>query len=220
MTDKDESKTQYIRERLLEAGSEEELDEICYQLKADPDIADGSVDAEKSKLKKKGEFQFRQEPGKALVANKPLPIESLIKELYLPPMVDGTRTVFDAGVEYGMKSILIGVRIAQELSKMGIDQATPIIKMAQEMRQTEGQVARDTGLAMGGEIAGRLLGFIDERLPQGGEKVDIASTPDPMKGLMARTMETILNRLMGMMLGGQAGPTPGLVDKRNQGGQK
>ena len=36
MTTKDEGKTQYIRERLLEAGSEEDLEEICFQLKADP----------------------------------------------------------------------------------------------------------------------------------------------------------------------------------------
>jgi|Deesub1362B_J571_1020462.scaffolds.fasta_scaffold04305_9 hypothetical protein len=214
MTNKEEGKTQYIRRRLLEARSSEELEQICAELKADPEIADGSVEAEKSKLKKKGAFQFRPETTKAVTSNKPLPAEALINELQLPPMVDGTRHIFDAGVEYGMKSILIGVRVAQELSKMGIDQATPIIRMAQEMRQTEGQVARETGMAMGETLAGKIFDYFEQKLPQ--QKPDIAMTPDPMKGLMARTMETIVNQLTGMMFGGQVGLTPGLVDKRGQ----
>lgn len=213
MTDKEQGKTEYIRKRLLEATSEGELEEICVQLKADPDIAAGSVDAEKSKLKKKGALQFKPETTKALVSGKPMPVEALISDLTLPPMVDGTRYIFDSGVEYGMKSILIGVRVAQELSKMGIDQAGPIIRMAQEMRQTEGQVAKETGIAMGGEIAGRMFDFMEQRLPQ---KSDIAMAPDPMKGLMARTMETMINRMTGQMFGGGVGPTPGLVDKRTQ----
>lgn len=148
---------------------------------------------------------------------KAQPIEALIKETRLPQIVNGTAEVFDAGVEYGMKSILIGVRVAQELSKMGIDQASPIIKMAQEMRQTEGQVAKETGMVMGETIAGRMFDFMEQKLPQ---KSDIAMAPDPMRGLVARTMETIMNQMTGRMFGGGVGPTPGLVDKRGQGGQK
>jgi len=149
--------------------------------------------------------------------SKALPTEVLISQMRLPQIANGAAAVFDAGVEYGMKSILIGVRVAQELSKMGIDQAVPIIKMAQEMRQTEGQVAKETGMSMGGEIAGRLFEYMEQKFPQ--QKPDIAHAPDPMKGLMARTMETLMNHITGMMFGGQVGPTPGLVDKRNQGGQ-
>jgi len=144
---------------------------------------------------------------------KAQPIEALIRETRLPEIVNGKAEVFDAGVEYGMRSILIGVRVAQELSKMGIDQASPIIKMAQEMRQTEGQVAKETGIAMGAEMAGRMFDFLEQRLPQ---KADIAMAPDPMRGLMARNMETMFNRLLGMVGGGPPGPTPGLVDKRTQ----
>jgi len=213
MIEKEEGKTQYIRKRLLEATSEEELNEICTELKAEPDIAAGSVDAEKSKLKKRGAFQFKPQTSKTLTVSKPLPVEALIEELVLPPMVDGTRHIFDSGVDYGMKSILIGVRVAQELSKMGIDQAGPIIRMAQEMRQTEGQVAKETGMVMGETIASKMFDYIEQRLPQ---KADIATVQDPMKGLMARTMETMMNQLTGMVFGGQVGPTPGLVDKRAQ----
>jgi hypothetical protein len=210
-----EGKTQYIRDRLLAARSEVELEEICMQLKSEPDVNPGSVDAEKSRLKKKGAFQFKSEPLREAAVTKPQPVEALIRELRLPQIVDGTREIFDAGVEYGMKSILVGVRVAQELSKMGIDQATPIIRMAQEMRQTEGQVAKETGMAMGETLAGKLFDYMEQKLPQ---KPDIATAPEPMKGLIARTMETVINQLTGMILGGQVGPTPGFVDKRGQGG--
>jgi hypothetical protein len=216
----EKGKTEYVRNRLLEARSEEELEEICKQLKEEPGVAEGTVKAEKSKLKAKGAFKFKAETSKAVVPKGPMPVEALIQELQLPNMVNGTREVFDSGVAYGMKSILIGVKIAQELSKMGIEQAGPIIKMAQEMRQTEGQVAKETGIAMGGEIASRMFDLMEQRFPQGPGKVDIASTPNPLQGLMARTMEMMINRMSGMMFGAQVGPTPGLVDKRAQGGQK
>ena len=133
-------------------------------------------------------------------------------------MVDGTRQVFDSGVAYGMTSIYIGVRIAQELSKMGIDQATPIIKMAQEMRQTEGQVAKETGMAMGETIAGKLFDFMENRLPQ---KADIATVPQPFQGMFARAMENVINNLVNRTMGmqpGQVSLPPGWTDKRQGGG--
>ena len=68
--------------------------------------------------------------------------------------------------------------------------------------------------------AARATMRIDERFEELKEKkTDIATVQDPIKGLMARTMETMINRITGMMFGGQVGPTPGLVDKRAQGGQ-
>ena len=219
MGNKEEGKTQYIRQRLLEARSDDELDEICTQLKADPDIPSGSVDAEKSKLKKKGAFQFKTEPTKAIASSKPLPVEALIKELSLPPVADGTRYIFDSGVAYGMKSILIGVRVAQELSKMGIDQATPIIKMAQEMRQTEGEVAKETGVVMGQTIAGKLFDYLESKLPG---KADIATVPKPFEGVFARTMESVItnivNRLMGTPPQQQTNLPPTWTDNRKEGG--
>jgi len=209
----EQGKTQYIRKRLLEATSGEELEQICTELKADPDIAAGSVDAEKSKLKKRGSFQFKPETTKAVAVTKPKPLEELIKDLELPPVANGTRYIFDAGVSYGMRSILIGVRVAQELSSLAIAQARPLIDMAKEMHPDTGQIAKETGIAMGGEIAGRMFDFMEQKLPQ---KADIAMAPDPMRGLMARNMEMMFNRLVGMVGGVPPGSTPGLVDKRTQ----
>jgi hypothetical protein len=148
---------------------------------------------------------------------KTMPVDALIRELELPELTNGTQQVFDAGVVYGMKSILIGVRVAQELSRMGVDQATPIIKMAQEMRQAEGQAAEVAAREAARETAAQVAAYFDQKKP------DIATTPDPMAGFLARAMETMWNSIVGRVLGGAPGGQiqlpPGWVDKTQQGGQ-
>jgi hypothetical protein len=139
---------------------------------------------------------------KEIISVKPQPIENLIKNLNLPEVANGTREVFDAGVEYGMKSILIGVRIAQELSKMGIEQASPIIKMAQEMRLAEGQAAQVAAQEAARETASQVVAYFDQKKP------DIASTPSPMEGVFARVLEGTLGSLMNKMFPGGGGETP------------
>jgi len=69
--------------------------------------------------------------------------------------------------------------------------------------------------------AARAVVHIDQRFEElKQQKVDIATVQDPMRGLMARTMETMMNRMQTLMFGGGAGgqipPTPGLVDRRVQ----
>ncbi len=83
-------------------------------------------------------------------------------------------------------------------------------------RAKESNMAIAEAAAMG--AAGGVLGRIDARFEElKQQKADIATVPDPMKGLMARTMETMMSRLTGMALpGGQVPPTPGMVDKRVQ----
>ena len=63
--------------------------------------------------------------------------------------------------------------------------------------------------------AARAVMHVDQRFNElKQQKADIATVQDPMKGLMARTMETMMQRMMGMLTGGKPGPTPGLVDER------
>jgi len=75
----------------------------------------------------------------------------------------------------------------------------------------------DVAQAAAAGAAARAAMHIDEKFEQlKQQRADIATVQDPMKGLMARTMETMMNRVTGMMLGGQVPPTPGLVDERVQ----
>jgi hypothetical protein len=85
---------------------------------------------------------------------------------------------------------------------------------AQRARESNMEVAE--AAAMG--AAGGVLGRIDARFEElRQKKTDIAMAPDPMKGLMARTMETVMNQLTGMLTG-QRGQVPGLVDERGKPG--
>lgn len=107
----------------------------------------------------------------------------------------------------------------------------PMLDMMEKSRQeldAAAARARDSSVQIAevaaASAAARAAAHIDskfEELKQ--EKKDIATVQKPMQGLMARTMETMMHRLMGMAFGGGKGiqgevpPTPGLIDKREQG---
>jgi hypothetical protein len=106
----------------------------------------------------------------------------------------------------------------------------PMLDMMEKSREeldAAAARARESSMAIAeaaaAGAAARATMRIDERFNEfKQQKADIATVQDPMKGLMARTMEGIMQRIQGMMFGGQGGgqvgPTPGLVDKRGQGG--
>ena len=143
----------------------------------------------------------------AIVRKGQSPLEVLIQELKLPLIVDGQAEVFDAGVEYGVRSVLVGVRVAQELSAMGVQQAVPIIKMAQEMREAEGQAAK----IIAAELAEATLeGNRDLKaaLVQLGSQIQ-TSGPNPLASMMAGVMQPVLGQVMQQVMGsflGQAAP--------------
>jgi len=87
---------------------------------------------------------------------------------------------------------------------------------AQRAKQSNMEIAETAAAG----AAARAVMRIDEKFQElRQQKPDIAQSPDPMKGLMARTMEMVINQITGQIFGGQVGQTPGLVDKRDQGGE-
>lgn len=98
----------------------------------------------------------------------------------------------------------------------------PVLDIMEQNRRdmdAAAQRARESGMDMAeaaaAGAAARATMHIDQKFDQMMQnKADIATVPDPMKGLMARTMEMMMNRMTGQMFGGQVGPTPGLVDER------
>lgn len=201
-----------IKTRLLEATGGDDLRRIRQELK-DQGEKPGSVDACVSELRKQGHLKFN---GKTTAITKSMPVEAIIENLPWPVDVDGhTNPVFIAGMKYEALNIVRGIRLAQEISALAISQAQPLIKMAQEMRPDASQIAKDTGLAMGEAMAGKVFDLVNEKPSR---KADIATVPDPIMGLFARTMETVLSQFTGRMFAGQGGqqlgPTPGFTDKR------
>ena len=107
--------------------------------------------------------------------------------------------------------------------------ARPVLEMMERSREElDAAVARakESSMAIAetaaAAAAARAAMHIDEKLNElkevRKEKADIATVQDPMMGLFARTLETMMNRFTGMAFGGNAGggapDNPGLVDKR------
>ena len=145
--------------------------------------------------------------GTALVA-RGQPLDLAVSRLQVPAVPEeynGQATIywagFNKGVRYGADTILAGIRAAQDLSSLGIAQATPIIKMAQEMRQAEGQAAQ----ALASEFAQAVQGSnqtILEALQNLNLSQQAAST-NPMQRMVAMIqsipqMMNAMNSLMGM----------------------
>jgi len=91
---------------------------------------------------------------------------------------------FDEGVSYGANTILAGIRAAQELSNLGISQATPVIKMAQEMRLAESQASREAAMQAAAGVGAQIMPRIDQLAAQ-----VAGSGENPMAGLMMTLMQ-------------------------------
>ncbi len=76
--------------------------------------------------------------------------EEIIDSLPWPTSVNGeVDPVFVAGMRYEAMNVIRGIRLAQQLNKMGLEQAKPVIEMAKEMRQAEGQAAETIAAQLG-----------------------------------------------------------------------
>lgn len=129
--------------------------------------------------------------------------EALIEHMEIP--MDGPDTkIFEKGMKFGMSVLTLGVRVAQELTNMGVQQARPIIEMARDMRMGEAAAAKSAA----GEAASLAAAEVQQNMApylmkiaemgKGGEA-------DPMKSMMVRTMEPLIQRMMSQFMPGMAG---------------
>jgi len=187
-----------IKERLLEATDTDSLRSIRLDLKAEG-FSPGSIDACCSELRKKGLLKFE----KTTALTKALPVENLIAELRLPEIVNGQREVFDAGVNYAMKNIVIAVRICQELSAMGIAQSKPLLGMAQELRQSDSQAATAAAQMASERVLAHVMPQLAE-LREATKSVPKATTTSPknMDEVFMRPLGKIMEVMTEQMIGG------------------
>lgn len=151
--------------------------------------------------------------------------EAVYRQLVESDGIDGERD-FRALMKW-----LVTIEMVQRMTQIRKGEAEafaetikPMLDMMEKSRQeldAAAARARESTMQIAevaaASAAARATAHIDQRFNElKQQKADIATVQDPMKGLMARTMETLMNRVMGMMVGGQVGPTPGLVDERAQ----
>ncbi len=204
-----DGKVNIIKWSLLHGASEEEL-------KADPRHNSRTVDIcaqelEKDGLRKRPPKLPKETIGKTLqvgnqskgtqVFAKGSPPEALIDSLDLP-VADGQIVGFESGMKFGARMVVMGVRIAQELSALGIQQVKPLIELARDARSGEEAAAKNAA----GEAAMAAAAMIQQNLTPYLANISKPTEVSPMQSMMVRTMEPIIQRLMGGLIPGGTAP--------------
>lgn len=215
---KPKSVSAQIKERLLEGATKEELVDEGYNPNSIRTIA--------SNLKSEYGREFGKEhPGKAVATRglggmttppKGMPLEQLINLLQLPT---GDHKVLEKGIQFGMEIVVLGVRVAQELSAIGVQQAKPLVEMARDMRAGEtaaaktaaGEAAMGAAAAIHSDLAPVLAQMLDAQRSQAAASTEAARTKmgNPMQDMMMEAVrpqfQNAINRMMGTLTGGAAG---------------
>lgn len=131
--------------------------------------------------------------------------EAIVESLQIPegfPMLSH----FDDGMKFGMQTIIVGVRLAQELSAIGTAQAVPLIKIASEMRAGEQAAAENAAGAAATDAVNQMmqqvgptLSSLEGRMDDRSETTK-SSTGHPMKPMMDRMMGRVMEPMMNKMV--------------------
>lgn len=123
--------------------------------------------------------------------------EAFIDSLELPEELNGP---FSKGMRFGMLAIVTGVRIGQELSQIGVQQARPLVDMARDMRQGEISAARSAATEAATMAAGQVQEGLAPYLMQLAERSREPTGPNPVANLMAETMRPLLTNFISKFL--------------------
>jgi len=205
MRDQGESETAYFKRRFAECSDEDMLETIDDQLREEG-YAPEKIRPRKSERRK--EIQKRAKNTSTIAVARTaaqLPAEQIVENLPWPMSCDGeVDPAFVAGMKYEAMNVIRGIRLAQELNRMGLEQAKPVIEMAKEMRQAEGQAAQ----AIASELAQatmqsnqQILGAIHEMAASQGQP----SGRDPMTQAFANAAAPIWGQLLQRLFSSFAG---------------
>ena len=204
MREENESESSYMKRSFKEAVDDEGLDSIEDRLKEE------GLKIENIRPRKSERRQELRKQQKALVvkgAGGALTAEALAELLPSPTDVDGrVNGVFVAGMRYEALNIIRGIRMAQELSKMGIDQATPVINMAKEMRAAEGKAADEAARIAAASVGAQIMPEVEALRNLVGSQGEnpMASM---MMTLMMPSMQQAAQKLAGLFGATQPGGT-------------
>jgi len=130
------------------------------------------------------------------------PPEALINAIDFPVYTEEGK-IFERGLKAGATLLVLGVRVAQELSSIGIKQAEPIMAMSKSMREGEALAAKSAASEAADQAAGRVAAYFD---PIVSKLSAPASGSDPMKSMMVKAMEPLVNRMISKLVPGTGPP--------------
>ena len=119
----------------------------------------------------------------------------------------------------GMGVLIMAARYNQLLAASQAEVIKSQLEILKESREGAVELAQQAAGEAAATAAARATAHMDARFDQILAQKAEAKPPDTMEGVMARTMNTVMQQFTQMMFGGQGGqvgPTPGMVDKRAQ----
>lgn len=142
------------------------------------------------------------------------PPEALINAIELPLNTPDAK-IFEKGLKTGAALLVLGVRVAQELSAVGIQQAKPIMDMARSMREGEALAAKNAATEAANEAAMNVSKVFSPHLASLEDTISDLKHggQDPVQAMMVRTMEPMFQQMMKMFMPGvQLPPAGGAPD--------
>ncbi len=204
MVENDEGRLDYVRRRLAEAQTNEDVERIEQELVDVEKIPRGTVSRVKSDMRKEGGLppseagsslaslkrQFPQRMGRYDV----LTPEAVLQELRLQ---DGD---YKVGFVDGIAMLLLAARLNQELATTQAQAMTPMIQMLQALRQEEREAAEraksssyDIAREAAHTAVSGVVGYLEEKMPKGPPPKDMnemfTKRLDKMWEMMEHMME-------------------------------
>ena len=196
------------------------------------DLKEGTVRVARSHLGRDGHIQKERQtavtkktpaavttapPRTPQVFAKGSPPEAIIESIKIPTAV-GEDGDFEQGMKFGMTTLVLATRIMQELAAVSMQQVKPLIDMTKTVREGEG-LAYKSGADEAAYKAAAAMGQTIMPMMSNMEANIAAATKgsesDPMKAMMVRTMEPMIQNLMTRMVPGQQKPNaPGWTKKQ------
>ncbi len=178
MAENDEGRIDYVRRRLAEAQTPEDVERIEDELVADEKIPRGTVSRVKSDMRKSGELPQSNASGSLVSMKRQFPQrlgrydvltpEGVLEQLRLQ---DGD---YKVGFVDGIAMLLLAARLNQELATTQAEAMTPMIKMLQTLREEEKEAAERSkaSASEAASIAAQqavngVVGYLEQKLPKG-----------------------------------------------------
>jgi len=187
-----------VEKRLMAGSTRDELIAEGYNKNTVRTVA-SEVKAKLGTHKQIGKPAVTHASGMPVMAKGVAP-EILIEAIEVPDVSNGGGFIFEQGIKFGMSLVTLGIRMAQELSGIGVMQAKPLLDMAKSMREGETMAAKNAA----GEAAMEAAGMVSSQMMPILNSLSHATPAgqDPMKAMLVRTMEPIVQKMMGGVLGG------------------
>ncbi len=206
MVEEDEGRVGYVKRRLSQAQTTEELEQIERDLIQNERVPRGTVSSVKSEMKKNGDLpgngdgslsalrrQFPQRLGRYDV----LTPEAVLEQLRLQ---DGD---YKIGFVDGIAMLLLAARLNQELATTQAQAMSPMIQMLQALRQEEREAAEraksssyDIAHEAAHSAVSGVVSYLEDKLPKGPPPKDMNEMFTKRLDRMWELMENVMEQKM------------------------